>query len=70
MTKKHLGHYLDHLQSLGLSPVLRAMAENAVLFCKWGDLPGWGKARIEVQNKVRKYNPELLPKINKLFNEA
>ncbi len=70
MTRITLKERLIEARQDGLSEVLAAMAENAVLYRKWGDLGKWGETRFDIQNRVKKYQPDFLPVIFKIFNEA
>lgn len=70
MTQVTLKDRLIEARQDGLNPVLAAMVENAVLYRKWGGLGRWGEVRIDIQKRITKYQPEFLPVIFKLFNEA
>lgn len=70
MTPWTLNEKMNEFQREGLNPVIRSMAENAIVYRKWGDLGRWSEYRIDIQNRLRKYQPEWLPVIFKLFNEA
>lgn len=70
MTNTVLAHRLYCLQQEGLSPTLAAMAENAVLYRKWGTLGGWREFKARVIESVSQYQPEFVPAVTKILNEA
>lgn len=70
MTKRYLTERLDALQKSGLSPTLRAMAENIVRYRKWGNLGGFKNYRDDLLSRCTKRQPEHVKELREIIYNA
>lgn len=70
MTRRELKDRLDQLQHTGLSPTLRSMAENIIVFRKWGNLGGFKNYRDDLLSRVARMQPSFSKEMREIIYNA